>query len=141
MTFLSNLKFTAAFESQPSPIERKRARLIANLRDQLARLENPNHCKSKTKWVKEGTEKRLIEKQVPIRPWWRETIDGQIAFHVRSGLKKVEFQKGMIAILVQNLAALPALINGLIEATAKGELDYLLAPQEEQPKVSRKKVA
>lgn len=141
MSFLSSLKFTAALDTQPSPIEKKRAKLIANLRDQLIRLENPLHGKTRMHWVKEGSEKRLAEKRTPIRPWWRETIDGQIAFYVRSGLKKVEFDKGMTAILVPNVAALPALINGLIEATEKGELDHLFAPQEEQRKIPRKKVA
>ncbi len=141
MSFLSTLKFTAVFETQPSPIERKRAKLIANLRDQLTRLDDPLHGKTRMHWVKDGTDKRMVEKRTPVRPWWRETIDGQVAFYVRSGLKKVEFDKGMTAILVPNVAALPALIDGLIEATEKGELDHLLAPQEEQRKVPRKKVA
>lgn len=141
MTFLSTLKFTAVLETQPSPIEKKRARLIANLRDQLTRLENPNHTKIRTKWVKEGTERRLIEKKSPVRPWWRETIDGQVAFYVRAGLKKVEFEKGMTAILVPNRQELPSLIEGLIKAVGSGELDNLIGEKEGQKKMIRKKVA
>lgn len=138
MSFLNSLKFTA--DNQPSPIERKRAKLISNLKDQLTRLENPHHAKIRMQWVKGDGEKRLVEKRTPVRPWWRETIDGQVAFFVRSGLKKVEFEKGMTAILIPNLAALPALIQGLIEATEQGELHHLIAPKDEQRKAPRKKV-
>jgi hypothetical protein len=141
MTFLSTLKFTSAFEAKASPIERQRARLVANLKDQLIRLEDPLHAKSRMKWVKEGAEKRLIEKQTPIRPWWRETLDGQIAFTVRAGLKKIEFQKGMTAILVPGKQALPSLINGLIKAVSDGELDHLLGSKEGQKVPQRKKAA
>ena len=69
MSFLNSLKFTAALDTQPSPIEQKRAKLIANLKDQLTRLENTQHAKTRMKWVKENGEKRLIEKRTPVRPW------------------------------------------------------------------------
>jgi hypothetical protein len=141
MSFLSTLKYTSILDSKPSALERQRARLVANLKDQLIRLEDPLHSKSRTKWVKEGLEKQLIEKQTPIRPWWRETVDGQIAFTVRAGLKKIEFQKGMTAILLPSKQELPSLINGLIKAVSDGELDHLLTPKEGQKVPQRKKAA
>jgi hypothetical protein len=140
MTFLSSLKFTAALEAKPSLLERQRAKVIANLKDQLQRLEDPLHAKTRMKWLKDGTEKRLIEKQTPIRPWWRETSDGQIAFCVRVGLKKIEFQKGMTAILLPSVKELPKLIEGLIKAVSDGEFDHLLTPKED-PKVPQRKKA
>ena len=141
MTFLSSLKFTSALEIKASPLERQRARLIANLKDQLTRLENNQHAKTRMKWVKDGQEKRLIEKRTPVRPWWKETTDGQVAFCVRVGLKKIEFQKGMTAILVPSQNELPTLIEGLIKAVSDGELDHLLMPKEGQKVPTRKKAA
>ena len=69
MTFLSSLKFTNALDAKASPLERQRARLIANLKDQLIRLEDTLHAKTRLQWVKENGEKRLIEKRTPVRPW------------------------------------------------------------------------
>lgn len=141
MTFLSSLKFTAVLETKPSLLERQRARLIANLKDQLIRLEDPLHAKTRMKWVKINGEKQLLEKRTPVRPWWKETLDGQIAITVRAGLKKIEFQKGMTAILVPSVKDLPALINGLIKAASDGEIDHLLSQKQEQKAPQRKKAA
>jgi hypothetical protein len=141
MSFLNTLKYTSVLDSKPSVIERQRARLIANLKDQLIRLEDPLHAKSCMKWIKENGQSRLIEKRTSIRPWWRETIDGQVAFTVRAGLKKIEFQKGMTAILLPSKQELPSLINGLIKAVSDGELDHLLMPKEGQKVPQRKKAA
>ena len=141
MSFLSTLKFTAFVGIRLSPAERRRSRLIENLQDQLVLLNNPAYSRTRSKWVKDEQGKRLIQRETPVRPWWRDMPDGQIAFFVKSGLKKVEFKKGQSAILVENKDALPALIEGLIEAVRKGELDALLAPPEEKRGVPLKKAA
>lgn len=99
MSFLKSLKFAVLSETESSPLEKKRSQLIANLRDQLTLLENPYHARTRRKSVKVGDEKRIEEKQVAVRPWWRVAPDGQVAFFVRSGLKRIEFEKGMSAIL------------------------------------------
>ncbi len=141
MTFLSTLKFTDVQDVRPSPVERRRMRLIENLKQQLIRLNDPTLTQTRSKWVKVGEEKRLLERILPVRPWWRELPDGRLAFCVKSGLKKVEFKKGQTAIVVENKDALPALINGLIEAVRKGELDALLITQEERRGVPQRKAA
>ena len=109
MTFLLTLKFTAIQDTRPSSIERRRMRLIENLNQQLIRLNDPTLAQTRTKWVKEGQDKRLVERMLPVRPWWRELPDGQVTFSVRSGLKKVEFDKGMTRGL-PNLKIQPILI-------------------------------
>lgn len=141
MTFLNTLKFTAVVDTKPSLLDRQRSTLIANLKDQLVRLEDPLHTKNRMKWINDNGEKRLIEKRTPVRPWWKEATNGQVTFTVKAGLKKLEFQKGMTAILVSSKQDLPPLINGLIKAVSDGELDHLLIPKEEQKVPSRKKAA
>ncbi len=133
MTFLSTLKFTTEAETIHSPIERRRARLIENLQDQLIRVDDVAYAKTRSRWVKDAHGKRLIEKQIPVRPWWRSLPDGRLAFFVKTGLKKVEFKKGLTAIVVDDRTALPALTTGLISAVHDGEFDtYFKTPDEKR---------
>ena len=141
MTFLNTLTFTNALEAKPSPLERKRASLVRNLKDQLTLLNNPNLVKSRTKRVESNGQKEIVELSIPVRPWWRETIDGKLTFFLKSGLKRVQFEKGQTAILVPSKAALPELINGLIKAVEQGELDNLIVDKTEMKPIQRKKVA
>ena len=141
MTFLNTLTFTNALEAKPSPLQRKRASLVRNLKDQLILLNNPNLVKSRTKRVETDGQKEVVELSIPVRPWWRETLDGKLTFFLKSGLKRVQFEKGQSAILVPNKEALPGLINGLIKAVEQGELDNLIMDRTEVKPVLRKKVA
>ena len=141
MTFLNTLTFTNALEAKPSPLQRKRASLVRNLKDQLTLLNNPNLVKSRIKRVEKDGQKEVVELRIPVRPWWRETIDGKLTFFLKSGLKRIEFEKGQTAILVPNKEALPGLINGLIKAVEQGELDNLIVDKTEMKPIQRKKVA
>lgn len=141
MTFLNTLTFTNALEAKPSPLQRKRASLVRNLKDQLTLLNNPNLVKSRIKRVTTDGHKEVVELSIPVRPWWRETIDGKLTFFLKSGLKRIEFEKGQTAILVPNKEALPDIINGLIKAVEQGELDNLIVDKTEVKPIQRKKVA
>ena len=126
MSFLKTLTFTTANDLAPSLIEKKRYKLIKALNEQLAVLENPSFSKSRKKWVMIDGEKVLTQKNMPIRPWWKETLDGKIVLSVRSGLKRLEFEKGKSAIVVANFETLAKIIKGLLDAVKIGELDHLL---------------
>ena len=141
MTFLTSLKFTALDDTRPSIVERRRIKLIENLRDQLSLLNDPAHAKIRAKWVKDGEEKSYKERTIPVRPWWREMPDGKVMLFVRSGLKKIEFKKGQSAILVESKDKLPELISNLIAAVGAGELDIFIQEKEEPTQAARKKAA
>lgn len=141
MTFLSTLTFTAIQEARPSPIERRRMRLVENLKQQVVRLNDPTYALTSAKWVKDDQGKRLVERVTPVRPWWREMPDGRLAFFVKTGLKKIEFKKGQSAILVESKDALSALIDGLIDAAKKGEFDQFLDDGKHVSSPQRKKAA
>jgi len=126
MSFLKTLTFTTASDLAPSPVEKKRYKLIKALNEQLSLLENPSFSKTRKKWVMIDGEKVLTQKNTPIRPWWKETLDGKVALSVRSGLKRLEFEKGKSAIVVANLEMLAKIIRGLLDAVKIGELDHLL---------------
>ena len=126
MSFLKTLSFTTANDLAPSTIEKKRYKLIKALNEQLSLLENPSFSKTRKKWVMIDGEKVLTQKNMPIRPWWKETLDGKVALTVRSGLKRLEFEKGKSAIVVANLEMLTKIIRGLLDAVKIGELDHLM---------------
>ena len=86
MTFLKTLTFTDVLEDKPSPLERRRASLVRNLKDQLALLDTPNLLKTRTKKMNTDGHKQLVEIQTPVRPWWRETADGKIVFFVKNSI-------------------------------------------------------
>ena len=141
MSFLATLTFTDALQVKPSPLQRKRASLLRNLADQLALLDNQNLVKTRIKRVEVDGRKETVELRVPIRPWWRETIDGTLTFFLKSGLKRVQFEKGQTTIFVSSKEALPGLIKGLIKAVEQGELDNLIMDKTDVKTVPRKKVA
>ena len=141
MSFLATLTFTDALQVKPSSLQRKRASLLRNLIDQLALLDNQNLVKTRIKRVEVDGRKETVELRVPIRPWWRETIDGTLTFFLKSGLKRVQFEKGQTAIVVSSKEALPGLIKGLIKAVEQGELDNLIMDKTDVKTVPRKKVA
>jgi hypothetical protein len=141
MSFLATLTFTDALQVKPSTLQRKRASLLRNLTDQLALLDNQNLVKTRIKRVEVDGSKETVELRVPIRPWWRETIDGTLTFFLKSGLKRVQFEKGQTAIVVSSKEALPGLIKGLIKAVEQGELDNLIMDKTDVKTVPRKKVA
>lgn len=126
MSFLKTLTFSSANELTPTAIEKKRSNLIKSLNDQLSLLENPSFSKTRKKWVMIDGEKVLTQKNIPIRPWWKQTLDGKVMFFVRSGLKKIEFEKGKNAIEVANLDTLAKIVKGLVDAVRTGELDHLI---------------
>lgn len=126
MSFLKTLTFSSANELTPTAIEKKRSNLIKSLNDQLSLLENPSFSKTRKKWVMIDGEKVLTQKNIPIRPWWKQTLDGKVMFFVRSGLKKIEFEKGKNAIEVANLDSLTKIVKGLVDAVRTGELDHLI---------------
>ena len=65
--------------------------------------------------------------------------DGKVLLTVRYGARAIEFQKGKDAIEVENVEALPAMLQTVRKAVAKGELDELLAQYAEYGRSVRRR--
>jgi hypothetical protein len=141
MSFLKTLTFSTTNDLIPSPIQKKRHQLVAALKDQLALLEQPDLTKSRKKWIEVDGERILTLKDIPIRPWWKQTLDGKVMFFVRSGLRRIEFEKGKSAIVLSSTDDLPKLIKGLIDVAMTGELDHLLEGKMKPSPTPRPKAA
>jgi hypothetical protein len=100
--------------------------MIARLHDQLARISDEQHTRLKQRWMKVDGERRLTERRVLVRPWWRQQRDGSVVFTLKVGVSRVELDKGKAGIIVPSAAELPQLIEGLVAAVGRGELDAQL---------------
>ena len=127
MSFIKTLKLTPVAGAKPDPVVRRRESMVARLQDQLARISNDRHVRVKQRWTRsDGGERQLTERQVVVRPWWRQQRDGSVVFTLKVGMKRIELEKGKAGIVLPSADELPKLIEGLIAAVGRGELDSQL---------------
>ena len=129
MTHLSSLNFVPApkqVSSDPKTIRRQR--LIDRLEEQKRLLRDPSFTPVSKRWKKaEDGSKTLVDHYRRLKPWWRTDGNGGVILTVKAGFKVLEFQKGKPGIAVGALEKLESVFDTLIDATAAGELDGLLA--------------
>ena len=127
MPILKNLVFTAVPARSHDPVANRRAKLVERLEEQKTLLQNPAHVRTLQRWTGKGDERRQVEKQQRVRPWWRTDASGGVVMSLYHGAKPIEFEKGKAGIAVASKDKLPAVIDALINAARAGELDELLA--------------
>ena len=127
MSFIKTLKLTPVAGAKPDPVVRRRESMVARLQDQLARISDDRHVRVKQRWARsDAGERQLTERQVAVRPWWRQQRDGSIVFTLKLGMTRIELEKGKAGIVLPSADELPKLIEGLIAAVGRGELDSQL---------------
>ena len=127
MPILKNLTFTAVPARSHDPVANRRAKLVGRLEEQRLLLANPSYVRVVQRWTGKGDERRQIQKQQRVRPWWRADAAGNVVMSVYYGTKPIEFERGKAGIAVASKDKLPALIDALIGAAKAGELDGLMA--------------
>jgi hypothetical protein len=127
MAILKSLTFTAVPARSHDPAGNRRAKLVGRLEEQRLLLQNPSYVRKVQRWAGKGDERRQIEKQQRVRPWWRADAAGGLVMSVFYGTKPIEFERGKAGIAVASRDKLPALIDALIGAAKAGELDGLIA--------------
>ncbi len=127
MPILKNLTFTAVPARSHDPVAARRAKLVERLEEQKALLADPAHVRKTTRWTGKGDERRQVEREQRVRPWWRTDPSGAVVMAVYHGARPLEFEKGKAGIAVADRGKLPGLIDTLIAAARAGELDALMA--------------
>lgn len=133
MPILKSLTFTAVPARGHDPVAARRSKLVERLEEQKRLLANPSYVRTVQRWTGKGDERRQVEKQQRVKPWWRADGGGHFVLAVYHGTRPVEFEKGKTGIAVQSKDKLPALIDQLIAAAQAGELDELLARSSKPP--------
>ena len=129
MSALASLKLTNSKKptSMP-PILHRRNKLATKVWEQIqfakAQKEGGTFTVKKFKTVKdyEGNRKS-VEIDKTVRPWWFVAHDGKVCLNVRYGARIIEFAKGKTAVEVasaEELIKALEIIKGAVEA---GELD------------------
>ena len=127
MPILKNLTFTSVPVRSHDPVAVRRAKLVSRLEEQRLLLQNPSYVRTVQRWAGKGDERRQVEKQQRVRPWWRTDSSGNLVMSVFYGAKPIEFEKGKAGIAVASRDKLPALVDALVGAAKAGELDELMA--------------
>ena len=105
----------------------RRERLVSRLQDQKELVANPSLIRTVPRTVKKDGLRTVVETQQKVCPWWRTDEKGQVIFFVRVGWKPIEFEKGKPGVVAGSMERLPGVIDVLIGAVRKGELDAMLA--------------
>ncbi len=127
MPVLKNLTFTSVPVRSHDPVAVRRAKLVSRLEEQRLLLQNPSYVRTVQRWAGKGDERRQVEKQQRVRPWWRADSSGSLVMSVFYGAKPIEFEKGKAGIAVASRDKLPALVDALVGAAKAGEFDELMA--------------
>ena len=147
MSVLKGLTFTTVVRNAAiSPEQYRRGKLIGHLREQLemakADINSSPFNVKKRRWdLTEDGRKLLVEVDKRLKRWWTKNADGTVVLTVRWGSKLIEFEKGKAGITASDMQALVGLIERLIEATAAGELDGMIANINKQRKVAKKRAS
>lgn len=129
MNTLKELTFAAVpRENTLTPQQKRRNKLIAHLREQLAmaeaEIDGRIHVVKKRRWERtQDGQKHLVEVDKRLKQWWKPQADGKLLLTVRYGAKAIEFEKGKDAVLLADLKELATVLPKLIAATEAGELD------------------
>ena len=78
MPILKNLTFTAVPARSHDPVANRRAKLIERLEEQKALLVDASYVRKSQRWTGKGDERRQVEKQQRVRPWWRTDASGGV---------------------------------------------------------------
>jgi hypothetical protein len=144
MSILKTLKLTVVTRNLTLTAEQMlRGKLVNYLNEQkaLAEAEIGGMVFSATKRVtrtNEAGEKVRVDAPRHVRKGWFTDAAGKMFFQIRYGSKPLELAKGMNAVEVENLAALPTVIASIVEAVQAGELDAQAKAAIADRKVQRK---
>lgn len=132
MSMLKTLKLVAAKPAPADAKARNREKLVRYLTEQKALVaaqlagETFNATRVVTRKDDAGNRTR-VEAPRHVRRGWFTDVNGGLFFTLRYGAKPLELAKGMTAISLDKLEALPAIIDTLMKAVEAGELDAVTA--------------
>jgi hypothetical protein len=122
---LKSLKFTAL--PKVEPLIGRRKKLVERLHEQKRLVDDPTVTRAVQRWSTQDGQRVMTEKKLKVSPWWRTDEKGATVFFVRVGWRAVEFEKGRPGVVVPSRDKLKEVIDVLIAATERGELDEVLA--------------
>jgi hypothetical protein len=131
---LSTLKLTAAKRpSNQTAEQHRRSKLMRRIDEQIrlatAQQRGETYAATKTKSVVDSASglRQQVAVAKRVKAWWFAVPDGRIALTVRYGSQVLELAKGKFSVDVADFDHLPATLELVRDAVAKGELDAQIA--------------
>lgn len=131
---LSTLKLTAAKKpSNQTAEQHRRSKLMRRIDEQIrlatAQQRGETYAGTKTKTVVDSASglRQQVAVAKRIKAWWFPVSDGHLALTVRYGSQVLELAKGKFSVDVVDFDHLPATLELVRDAVAKGELDAQIA--------------
>ena len=132
MKTLEKLKLVALPDKASlPPAQLRREKFLTKLDEQIAMFKaeqagQPYHRRKRVWVTDEDGNRRKVERDTNIRKWWWVDAAGVCYLQLRYGASVIELEKNKPAILVEDKAKLPDVMNTVREAADGGELDELL---------------
>jgi hypothetical protein len=126
MTTKTKIQIVELSAATRDPIVRRRELCISRLQDQAKLIADPNYVRILTRWSGKGAERKSTEKQLTVRSWWVQQLNG-VSMRLR-------FLPGRQGIVVGSMEELPGAIDDVVEQIKSGELDGLIVPAKTEKK-------
>ena len=122
MTVLNTLTFTKySVPSNSDPVTKRRNKVLDKIDEQILLASDNSYTPTKRVSVTDAEgNARVIDKPKRVKRWWSVQPDGKVLLTVRYGARASEFQKGKDAIEVENVEALPTMLQTVRQAVAEG---------------------
>ena len=116
MPILKSLTFTAVPARSHDPVANRRAKLVERLEEQKKLLANPSFVRTVQRWTGKGDERRQLEKQQRVKPWWRTDSAGHFVMSIYHGAQPDRVREGQGRHRRRVAGQAAGLIDGLIAA-------------------------
>ncbi len=129
MTALAKLKLVSVQADHKSPTIVRRTKLTGKIQAQIslakAAVVGDVFTAKRVKFVTDAAsgERKPVEINTRVKPWWFSTPAGKLVLALRYGAKPLEISKGKNAIEVADMDDLIATLEVIKDAAHAGELD------------------
>ncbi|HEY8101196.1 MAG TPA: DUF6641 family protein [Burkholderiaceae bacterium] len=129
MSALAKLKLVSVSAERKSPMVLRRNKLTGKIAEQIAYAKAANageiFAAKKVKFVTDDAtgERKQVEQDKRVKPWWFTSTAGKLVLAIRYGAKQIEIAKGKNAIEVTGMDDVITTLEVIKQAVQAGELD------------------
>jgi hypothetical protein len=114
-----------------NPVVNRRLTMIKKLEHQRAKALDDDYVRVEKRFTGKGEERRVVERQKAVRPWFRTDARGRYFLSLFVGARPIALdEKGSNAVVVKDRDELVKTIDALGEILARGEFDAAISKVE-----------
>jgi hypothetical protein len=122
------------------PVVNRRMTMIKKLEHQRAKALDDDYVRVEKRFTGKGEERRVVERQKNVRPWFRTDARGRYFLSLFVGARPIALDdKGSNAVVVKDRDELVKTMDALAEVLASGSLDAAISKVEVRAFGAKKK--